>query len=127
MTDITGSGIVITLSPLFSESVTGEAIKNPPPDLLKKLINELNSYGAEHISINERRVVNSSVIRDLNGTTKIDGYSLDDYPLTVKVLAEDPDKLYSRVKGSDLEDIFASENVALKAGKSDSKFHIKSL
>ncbi|MDY7431485.1 DUF881 domain-containing protein [Bacillus sp. V26] len=125
MTDITGSGIVITLSPLFSESVTGEAVKNPPPDLLKKLINELNSYGAEHISINERRVVNSSVIRDINGTTKIDGYSLDDYPLTVKVLAEDPDKLYSRVKGSDLEDIFASENVALKAGKSDSSLTLK--
>ncbi|MDO8224888.1 DUF881 domain-containing protein [Bacillus cabrialesii] len=125
MTDITGSGIVITISPLFSESLTGEPIENPPPDLLKKLINELNSFGAEHISINARRVVNHTVIRDINGTTKIDGYGLDDYPLTVKVLAEDPDMLYSRVKGSGLEDLFASENLALKAGKSESKLTLK--
>lgn len=125
MTDITGSGIVITISPLFSESLTGEPIENPPPDLLKKLINELNSFGAEHISINERRVVNHTVIRDINGTTKIDGYGLDDYPLTVKVLAKDPDMLYSRVKGSGLEDLFASENLALKAGKSDSNLTLK--
>ncbi|AUZ26309.1 DUF881 domain-containing protein [Bacillus cabrialesii] len=125
MTDITGSGIVITISPLFSESLTGEPIENPPPDLLKKLINELNSFGAEHIAINERRVVNHTVIRDINGTTKIDGYGLDDYPLTVKVLAEDPDMLYSRVKGSGLEDLFASENLALKAGKSESKLTLK--
>lgn len=87
-TDVTGNGIIITISQLFSEELTGESIQNPPPDLLKKLINELNMYEAEEISINDRRVVNTTVIRDINGTTKIDGYPLDNYPITVKVIGK---------------------------------------
>ncbi|MCY8266571.1 DUF881 domain-containing protein, partial [Bacillus haynesii] len=76
-TDVTGNGIIITISQLFSEELTGEPIQNPPPDLLKKLINELNMYEAEEISINDRRVFNTTVLRDINGPTKIDGYPLD--------------------------------------------------
>ncbi|MFJ5795417.1 DUF881 domain-containing protein [Bacillus atrophaeus] len=125
LTDITGSGIAISIRPLFSESLTGEPAGNPPPDLLKKLINELNSFGAEHISINDRRVVNNTVIRDINGTTKIDGYSLDHYPLTVKVIGTDADKLYSRVKASALEDIFAGENLELNTGRAEQNIKVK--
>ncbi|MBV2240798.1 DUF881 domain-containing protein [Bacillus inaquosorum] len=69
MTDITGSGIVITISRFFRK-LNRRADRKSASDLLKKLINELNSFGAEHISINERRVVNHTVIRDINGTTK---------------------------------------------------------
>ncbi|MGR3206401.1 DUF881 domain-containing protein [Bacillus glycinifermentans] len=124
-TDVTGSGITITISRLFSDELTGESLKNPPPDLLKKLINELNMYEAEDISINDRRVVNTTVIRDINGTTKIDGYPLDNYPITVKVIGKDADKLYSRMNASSLQDLFAGENLDLQINRPEKRIKIK--
>ncbi|WP_377902676.1 DUF881 domain-containing protein [Bacillus paralicheniformis] len=124
-TDVTGNGIIITISQLFSEELTGESIQNPPPDLLKKLINELNMYEAEEISINDRRVVNTTVIRDINGTTKIDGYPLDNYPITVKVIGKNADKLYSRMNASSLQDLFAGENLDLQIKRPEKQIKIK--
>ena len=40
-----------------------------------------------------------TVIRDINGTTKIDGYALDNYPLTVKVLAKDAGHVTQQSEG----------------------------
>jgi uncharacterized protein YlxW (UPF0749 family) len=126
VSDAEGNGITISISPLFSEELSGKPISNPNPDLLKKLINELNSYEAEKISINDRRIVNTSVIRDINGSTKIDGVSVDTYPLKVKVIGKDADKLYSRVTASDLDDLFAGENLNLQIGKPEKSIKIKS-
>ncbi|MFB8734427.1 DUF881 domain-containing protein [Bacillus sp. SL00103] len=67
-------------------------------------------FGAKHISINDRRVINTSVIRDINGTTKMDGYSLDSDEVTIKMIGEQADKLYSRLNVSDIGDLFAQEN-----------------
>lgn len=126
VTEVAGDGIIMTILPLFSDELTGEPVKNPSPDLLKKLINELNSFGAEEISINDRRVINTSVIRDINGITKIDGTSINEYPLRVKVIGKDADKLYSRVTASDLEDLFAGENLNLLIGKPEKNVKIHS-
>ncbi|PAV33748.1 NgoFVII family restriction endonuclease, partial [Bacillus licheniformis] len=93
--------------------------------LLKKLINELNMYEAEEISINDRRVVNTTVIRDINGTTKIDGYPLDNYPITVKVIGKNADKLYSRMNASSLQDLFAGENLDLQIKRPEKQIKIK--
>lgn len=81
--------------------------------MLKRLLNELNSYGAESISIDGRRVVNTTVIRDINGKTKIDGYSLHSFPLEIKVIGEDAEKLFSRLNGSTVMDTFAVDNLRL--------------
>ncbi|MFN2746128.1 MULTISPECIES: DUF881 domain-containing protein [unclassified Bacillus (in: firmicutes)] len=124
-TDVTGKGITIRISQLFSDELTGEPMQNPPPDLLKKLINELNMYEAEDISINDRRVINTTVIRDINGTTKIDGYPLDNYPITVKVIGKNADKLYSRMNASTLQDLFAGENLDLQIEKPEKQIKIK--
>ncbi|KAA6476425.1 DUF881 domain-containing protein [Bacillus swezeyi] len=124
-TDVDGSGITIKISQLFSDELTGESIENPPPDLLKKLINELNMYEAEEISINDRRVINTTVIRDINGTTKIDGYPLDNYPITVKVIGKNADKLYSRMNASTLQDLFAGENLDLQIERPEEQIKIK--
>lgn len=113
LTEVTGEGITITISPLFDESLTQTETSNVAPDLLKRLLNELNSYGAESISIDGRRVVNTTVIRDINGKTKIDGYSLHSFPLEIKVIGEDAEKLFSRLNGSTVMDTFAVDNLRL--------------
>lgn len=125
MEEVTGNGIIITISPLFSDEWTGEAVTSPPPDLLKKLINELNSYEAEEVSINDQRIINTSVIRDINGITKIDGISINEYPLIMKVIGKNADKLYSRVTASDLDDLFAGENLDLQVEKPEKSVEIK--
>ena len=54
-------------------------------------------------ALNENRLINTSVIRDINGETKMDGYSLDRFPITIKVGVENIDtaeKLYNRMQVS---------------------------
>lgn len=124
-TEVTGEGVEIEITQLFSKELTGEEVKNIPPDLLKKLINEANMFGAKHISINEHRVINTSVIRDINGTTKMDGYSIDGDTVTIKMVSEQADKLYSRLNVSDIGDLFAQENFSLSIRPPKKKIHLK--
>ncbi|OLP66542.1 hypothetical protein BACPU_08440 [Bacillus pumilus] len=124
-TDMTGEGIEIEITQLFSKDLTGEEVKNIPPDLLKKLINEANMYGAKHISINDHRVINTSVIRDINGTTKMDGYNIDGDEVNIKMIGQQADKLYSRLIVSDIGDLFAQENFNLSISQPEKKIQLK--
>ncbi|MFS0654202.1 DUF881 domain-containing protein [Bacillus sp. 179-C3.3 HS] len=124
-TEVTGEGIEVKITQLFSQDLTGEEVKNIPPDLLKKLINEANMYGAKHISINDQRVINTSVIRDINGTTRMDGYSLDGETVNIKMIGQQPEKLYSRLTASDISDLFALENFKLDISQPKEKIHLK--
>ncbi len=60
-TDVKGDGIVITLVQ-NEENEESELLKS---DILLHLINELNSAGAEAISINDQRIINMSDIVDI--------------------------------------------------------------
>ncbi len=113
LTKVTGSGITITIDKLFSEELLGTEIQDISPELLKRLINELNSYGAKEISIQGRRLINSTVIRDINGQTKIDNYSLHTYPIEIKVISDNVDKLYNRMNASTTDEDFAIDNLSL--------------
>ncbi|EKF37526.1 MULTISPECIES: DUF881 domain-containing protein [Bacillus] len=124
-TEVTGKGIEVEITQLFSKDLTGEEVKNIPPDLLKKLINEVNMFGAKHMSINDHRVINTSVIRDINGTTKMDGYSIDGDTVSIKIISQQADKLYSRLNVSDIGDLFAQENFSLSISQPKDKIHLK--
>jgi uncharacterized protein YlxW (UPF0749 family) len=113
LTEVTGPGIVITVEPLFSGMMEGSPVHYVTPDLLKRLVNEINSYGGEEIAIDGHRMINTSVIRDINGVTKVDGYSLNKLPLEIKVIAKDAEKMYNLVKGSSIHDDFAIDNLQL--------------
>ncbi|PLS16597.1 NgoFVII family restriction endonuclease [Bacillus sp. M6-12] len=111
LTEVKGPGIVLTISPVPEAIVLGEKVNNLSPELLKRLINELNMYDAEHISVNGQRVINTTVIRDINGETKIDGYPLTEYPIEIKVIAEDAAKLRDRLKVSESIEEFFIDNL----------------
>ncbi|WP_241156663.1 DUF881 domain-containing protein [Bacillus sp. FJAT-42376] len=113
LTEVKGDGLVLHLEPLFTKEIIGESTISVSPDLLRKLINELNTYDAEHISVNGHRVVSTTVIRDINGVTKMDGYPLDSLPIEIKVIAENANKLSDRVKASGTHDLFAVDNIKL--------------
>ncbi|MGE6631299.1 DUF881 domain-containing protein [Bacillus sp. NPDC077027] len=125
LTEVNGSGIELKITQLFSKDLTGEEVKDIPPDLFKKLINEVNMYGADHITINDHRMIHTSVIRDINGTTKMDGYSLDGETVDIKIISSQAEKLYSRLNVSDIKDLFAQENFALTISRPKEKIHLK--
>ncbi|WP_230130408.1 DUF881 domain-containing protein [Bacillus sp. CECT 9360] len=111
LTDIRSEGIILTIEPSKESLLLGERAKNVSPHLLKRLVNELNMYEAEHISINGQRIINTTVIRDVNGETKVDGFSLDDYPVEIKVIAPDAKELKNRIQVSESVDNFFVDNL----------------
>ncbi|KHF28561.1 hypothetical protein LR68_02649 [Anoxybacillus sp. BCO1] len=86
LTEVVGEGVVLYIEQMYDESYVGPVSDTISADLLRRLINELNMYGAEHISIADQRLVNTTVIRDINGVTKVDSYPLRSFPIEIKVI-----------------------------------------
>ncbi len=81
LTEVSGSGMVMSIDHAPETKALGMSLtENVSPELLQRLVNELNMYEAKHISIDEQRIINTTVIRDINGETKIDGHTLK-FPL----------------------------------------------
>jgi uncharacterized protein YlxW (UPF0749 family) len=73
-------------------------------------------YEAKYVSIDGQRVINRTVIRDINTETKIDGHTIKELPIEVKVVVNDlstAEKLYNRMKVSKARDEFFTENLRL--------------
>jgi uncharacterized protein YlxW (UPF0749 family) len=117
MTQVTGPGIILKIEPVMENIKLGEPVtKVISPDLLKRLLNEVNMYEAKYVSIDGQRVINTTVIRDINGDTKIDGHTIKSLPIEVKVIAESKqkaEKLYNRMQGSKSTEEFFIDNLRL--------------
>ncbi|QQZ11535.1 DUF881 domain-containing protein [Heyndrickxia vini] len=119
-TDIKGPGIVINISLLKEALLLGQPVADVSPILLKRLVNDLNMYGAEQISIDGERLINTTVIRDINGKTKINGHSIKNYPFQIKIITENMDnanKLYNRIQVSPVIDEFVVGNLKISISK----------
>lgn len=115
LTEVAGYGVSLTIKKAFSQDIFG--YRSISPDLLQKTINILNQYGASNIAINGHRYINTSVIRDINGETKIDGYSLRSLPLEVLAIEtskEEALKMYNKLIASNLSDLYFLENLTIE-------------
>jgi len=116
-TEMSGPGIVITLYPAKEFIVPGLTETYLAPDVLRKLINELNMSGAKAISIADQRIVSTTAIREIQGETKVDGYPLRKFPIEIKVITKDMEsanKLYNRMQISNIPDDFIIDNISVK-------------
>ncbi|OXB94424.1 DUF881 domain-containing protein [Parageobacillus galactosidasius] len=113
LTKTEGPGIVLTIEPFYSDHYVGPIAETVSPELLHRLINELNMYGAKEIAIAEERITNTTAIRDVNGATKIGDSKISSLPITVKVIADDAEMLCNRLKVSTIRDDFVVENLQL--------------
>lgn len=96
LVDVEGIGIVITITP----ATDIETRKTFPlaSDQIISIINELNSGGAEAISINDERYVGRTQIRDIGSNIKINDTKFDaSQVMTIKVIG-DPDIMNSVFK-----------------------------
>jgi uncharacterized protein YlxW (UPF0749 family) len=115
LTEVKGQGIIVTVDRAYN--VIGAPTENISAYLLRRFINELNSYEAKEISIAGHRVINSTVIREIQGETKIDSYPINSVPFEIKIIADDPEKLYNRINASKAIDEFYVENFILRVSE----------
>jgi uncharacterized protein YlxW (UPF0749 family) len=120
LTPVTGPGIILNIEPLFEEIVLGQPVTGVSPELLQRLLNELNLYEAKFVSIDGNRIINTTVIRDINGETKIDGQTISKIPFEVRVVSENmktAEKLYNRMQVSKSIEEFFIDNLKVTVSK----------
>lgn len=116
LTDVTGPGVKIYIDKVNDQLVGYPFEENISPDLLSRLLNEINMYGAEHVSIGGQRVINSTVIREIAGSTKINGRTIKEWPIEILVVTKDmktAEKLCHRLRASSIVDNFFIDNMTL--------------
>jgi uncharacterized protein YlxW (UPF0749 family) len=117
LTPITGPGIILTVEPDFAEIVLGQPVVSVSPELLQRLLNELNMYEAKYISIDGNRIINTTTIRDINNETTIDGQPITEIPFEVKVITDNmtkAGKLHNRMQVSKSVEEFFIDNLRVK-------------
>jgi uncharacterized protein YlxW (UPF0749 family) len=117
LTKAEGPGVVLTIKPFYSDNYVGPISETVSPELLQRLMNELNMYGAKEIAIADERITNTTAIRDVNGITKIGDRKISSLPIEVKVIADDAEMLYNRLNVSTIRDDFIVENLQLTISK----------
>lgn len=113
LTEIKGPGLVLTIEPFYPENYVGPITHTVSPELLKRLINELNMYGAKEIAIANARITNTTAIRDVNGVTKVGNVKIASLPIEVKIISNDVSTLHNHLKVSTISDDFVIENLQL--------------
>jgi uncharacterized protein YlxW (UPF0749 family) len=127
-TDVTGEGISINITPV-TDMKSGETSPIGSSDIID-IVNELNSAGAEAISINEERYVGRTQIREIGSNIKINDskFSMTQV-FTINAIGNPdilrgafnlPDSIIDSLKGSGFQvDLQTSSNIKiLKYNKS---------
>lgn len=116
LAETTGPGIEILVEPSLEAVAMGLEINGISPDLLIRLVNEINRYNGLYVSIDGKRIVNTTAIRDINGQTTVNTKPVDTPPFSIKVISaseEDSEKLYNHLLASRILDDFYIDNLTL--------------
>ncbi|WP_075981013.1 DUF881 domain-containing protein [Bacillus massilinigeriensis] len=122
--EVNGPGITLIIKPAYEDLLLNHTKAVISPDLLKRLINEMNIYDAKEISIDGKRIINTTVIRDINGEAKIDGHSLNHFPIEIKVVTDDyqnAEKLYNQMKVSKIAEEFFIDSLKISVLEPEAK------
>jgi len=109
-------GITIELQPVIEKVIMGELPAKLTSDQLIRLTNQLYRYNAKYIVIEDQRLITTSVIRDINGRTTVNGTPLPPLPISIKVAAsnwQEAQKLYNRMQGSDLVEAYFIDDIRI--------------
>lgn len=115
LTEVTGPGIIINIEEMYQ--LSGQSPANISPDLLQRLLNELKRYGAKEISVGGQRIIQTTVIREIANETKINGRSLNRFPIEIRVITENfqtARELFNRMEVSKAKEVFFIDNLQVK-------------
>jgi uncharacterized protein YlxW (UPF0749 family) len=116
LTPVSGQGIVMTIEP-FNDELIGVDRPLPQlyPDMLRTLVNELNRYDAKEISIGGQRIVSKTPIREVNGSIYINNEPITSFPIEIKVLAKNNEKLNQKIIASQAVEEFIREDFLVES------------
>ena len=120
LTEKSGKGVKIKISPIAENTGLVQVFPKITPELLHRLLNELFTYGATDVAIENERIISITPIRYVNGKTYVNNRALQSVPITVKVLANDATRLLDFIQVSQSKEDFAIENLDLTAEISNS-------
>jgi uncharacterized protein YlxW (UPF0749 family) len=116
LTEMTGPGIEVSVEPSPEAVALGLNIEGIAPDLLIRLVNEINRYNGLYVSVDGHRVVNTTAIRDINGATTVNTVPIQTPPFKIKIVSksmEDTEKLYNHLMSSRILDDFYIDNLSI--------------
>ncbi|WP_342600566.1 DUF881 domain-containing protein [Psychrobacillus sp. FSL H8-0483] len=118
--DVNSPGLMITVEPSLESMIVGQAIEEISPDLLVRLINEINRFKAKAVEVDGKRIIYSSAIRDVNGKTTVNNLAIRRAPFNIKIgtsTYEDAKKMYNQLEASAIGDDFYIDNLRLVIGE----------
>jgi len=127
LTEFTGPGLVMVIRPSIESMATGAGIATISPELLNRLLNEINRYRNQAVGIDERRLIPFSAIRDINGETTVNGLPVRTPPFEIKVgtgTMEEARQLYNALHASNIADDFFIDNLTLDIKEPVSQLNI---
>lgn len=114
--EFSGPGLTIRVEPSLESVAIGQAIDGISPDLLVRLINEINLFKAKAIEVDGKRIIYNSAIRDVNGKTTVNNLPIRKAPFFIKIGTssfEDAKKMYNQLEASAIGDDFYIDNLRL--------------
>lgn len=120
LTETSGPGIEVFVEPSMEAVAMGLEIEGISPDLLIRLINEINRYNGLYVSIDGKRIINTTAIRDINGQTSVNTEPVETPPFSIKIISEsmeDSEKLYNHLLASRILDDFYIDNLTLNVSE----------
>lgn len=113
---LTGPGVTLLIEPSPELLQFGYEIEPIAPELLIRLINDLNRYNAEAIEIGGQRVTFKTAIRDINGQTMINSEPIANTYIEMKIITqtlEQAERLSNYLLASTFRDEFYVDNLQL--------------
>lgn len=117
LTEFTGPGLVLSVKPSIESMAFGGGISGITPELLSRLINEINRFNSRAIGIDGKRLTNLSAIRDINGETTVNGLPLRTPPFEIRIgttTMEEARHIYNALHASNIKDDFFIDNLSLE-------------
>ena len=88
LTVVTGPGLELTIEPSLEGQALGQEVTSISPDLLVQLLNEINRFNGHDVSIDGKRIIHSSPIRDINGQTTVNSLTVRPPPFKIRIGTE---------------------------------------
>ncbi|ANU10475.1 hypothetical protein A1A1_04097 [Planococcus antarcticus DSM 14505] len=128
LSETTGPGIEVFVEPSLEAVAMGLEIAGISPDLLIRLNNEINRYNGLYVSIDGKRIINTTAIRDINGQTTVNTKPLETPPFSIKIISEtmeDSEKLYNHLLASRILDDFYIDNLTMTVSEPQNELVIE--
>ncbi|HSJ37184.1 MAG TPA: DUF881 domain-containing protein [Planococcus sp. (in: firmicutes)] len=129
LTELTGPGLRISIEPSMEAIVTGQNIEQVSPALLIRFVNEINRFNGVDLTIDGKRIINTSPIRDINGRTTVNGEAIGTPPLEMKIVAgtfDNAEKLYNYLNASPILDNFYIDNLSVDVEQPQEEITVES-